>query len=165
MPQRILETGNRFSGGFTLLEVLGIIVLLGLAVSLAYPNFTSSQEKIKLQYMGKLVIADLQLARENAISERVKTTVVFSGNGYYYKIGSKTIERSLSGYGFSFDLVTPEKTATQTESAGGSSATVAFNPNGECSETTFNWKSDHFQGSLMVRSDGTVSWQNAGKKK
>ncbi|HYH01881.1 MAG TPA: prepilin-type N-terminal cleavage/methylation domain-containing protein [Bacillota bacterium] len=164
MPQRILGTGNRFSKGFTLLEVLGIIVLLGLAASLAYPNFTSSQEKIKLQYMGKLVRADLQLARENAVSEQTGNTVRFNRNSYDYKIGGRTIERSLVGYGFGFNLDAAEEITTGVETAASPLGTVAFAPDGSCGETTLNWKSDHFQGSLMVRSDGTVSWQYAGKK-
>lgn len=161
MPTRILETGNRGSKGFTLLEVLGIIVLLGLATMLVFPNFTTSQEKIKLQYIGKLIKTDLQQVHEEVISEKTEQTVAFNGAGYSYQIGSRTITRSLDGFDFAFD---PDAMGWEELECITQDAQVKFLSDGSCEEITIKWTSKNFQGSLAVKPDGTVSWNYEKRK-
>lgn len=180
MSTPISETGKPVSGGFTLLEVLGIIVLLGLASILAIPKFANSSERIKLQYFGKLLQTDIQLVREDAVSEGDDQAIIFENNGYCFNIGSRMIKRLFYDYGFTFDrrdetvgraeTVDTAGAAVVTEAAGEESASesapvarVEFTPAGVCQETNLNWTSDHFQGSLKVQPDGRVEW-TYGKK-
>jgi type II secretory pathway pseudopilin PulG len=148
--------------GFTLLEVLGIIVLLGFACTLVYPNLVGSAEKTRMQYIGKLLTSDLQQVQEAAVTERDSVRVVLEDNGYYYTLGNNQITRVFPEHGFAFMTII-ETTDGETAASLSEAAELIFQPDGSCNELFLNWQSQHFHGSLQVASDGTVSWNNATK--
>jgi type II secretory pathway pseudopilin PulG len=155
---------GRPAPGFTLVEVLGIIVLLGLACTLVYPNLVDSAEKTHVQYIGKLLISDLQQAQETAVSERDSIGVVLADDGYYYNLGDREIERSFPEYDFSFKVIITTDDG-ETAALLDEETVLTFKPDGSCDEQTVNWQSKHFCGTLLVDADGTASWNYETKKK
>jgi type II secretory pathway pseudopilin PulG len=168
----ISATGRKPTG-FTLLEVLGIIVLLGLACTLVYPNFANGAEKTRVQYIGKLLCADIQKLQETAVSEREPAGLSLDDNGYHYNLGEIRVNRVFPEHGFVFekgDGEMPDATEDEEEWEDEETwdmedeATLTFNTDGSCNEINIDWQSDHFCGSLQVAADGTVSWKYESKK-
>ena len=56
----------RHRAGFTLIEVMAVVIVIGLAMGLFLPNLTASREA-QLEESGKDVAVRLELARERAI--------------------------------------------------------------------------------------------------
>jgi type II secretory pathway pseudopilin PulG len=154
---------GRAAPGFTLLEVLGIIVLLGLACTLVYPNYINGEEKTRVQYIGKLLTSDIQQVQETAVIERDSASVVLAGDGYHYDLGGNQITRTFPKYGFTFKMMMESSegdAAVTMENEG----VLTFEANGSCNAMDLSWQSNHFRGSLQVAADGTVSWQYETRK-
>jgi hypothetical protein len=163
---------GRKPAGFTLLEVLGIIVLLGLACTLVYPNITNGAEKIRVHYIGKLLSSDIQKVQETAVSEREPAGLTLDDNGYHYDLGDNRVKRIFPEHGFAFEkgaepIITGMSDAMEDEEMSDTmedEATLIFRTDGSCNEINLDWQSDHFRGSLQVAVDGTVSWKYESKK-
>jgi hypothetical protein len=148
-----------------MLETLGVIVLLGLASTLIFPQLIRREEKTQMQYIGKLLISDLQLIQETAVFERDPAGVNFTADGYQYNLGDKRFTRSFTAYGFYFQVTTPEDSEDSEESVLAAPDTLTFADDGSCKELTLDWESNNFYGSLQVQADGTVSWKYENKKR
>jgi prepilin-type N-terminal cleavage/methylation domain-containing protein len=158
------------TAGFTLLEILAVILLVGLICTISYPNFVRSLEKTELHFVGELLQTDLQQIREEAMAHRTEQKVTLTGSAYYFEIGGLKIERSLGKYGFTF--VTPAPAATEktdeevTEAEpigkktkkGVNSMELIFAADGSCEMVIVNWTSQRFRGTLVVNADGTSRW-------
>lgn len=165
-----MSATGKETAGFTLLEILAVILLVGLISALSYPNFIRSQEKVELRYVGELLKADLQQVREEAMTHRTAQKFTLAGNNYHFKIGSLEIKRSLGKYGLSFVTPVLSDEAKPKEGTGEAevnakypkeeenSLELIFDPDGSCDTTTVNWKSKNFRGSLVVNADGTSRW-------
>jgi prepilin-type N-terminal cleavage/methylation domain-containing protein len=99
----ILGTGKR-SGGFTLLEMLGVITILALITIIVYPRFELNEEKTEALYIGRLITSDVELLRGEALANREILTLHFSEDGYDYPIGESTISRSFHRFEFKFAI-------------------------------------------------------------
>jgi prepilin-type N-terminal cleavage/methylation domain-containing protein len=69
-------------GGFTLVEILIAIAILGILVVLAVGNFGGLNEKYKVEAETKQLYADLMDARGRAMQRNRMFFVRFSGTGY-----------------------------------------------------------------------------------
>ncbi|MGZ8449608.1 MAG: GspH/FimT family pseudopilin [Candidatus Deferrimicrobiaceae bacterium] len=69
-------------GGFTLVEILITIAILGILVMLAVGNFGGLNEKYKVEAETKQLYADLMDARGRAMQRNRMFFVRFSGTGY-----------------------------------------------------------------------------------
>jgi type IV fimbrial biogenesis protein FimT len=69
-------------GGFTLVEILITIAILGILVVLAVGNFGGLNEKYKVEAETKQLYADLMDARGRAMQRNRVFFVRFSGTGY-----------------------------------------------------------------------------------
>jgi prepilin-type N-terminal cleavage/methylation domain-containing protein len=162
----MLAIGKK-TAGFTLLETLAVIMLIGMICAVSYPNFVRSQEKVELRYVGELLQADLQQIREEAMTHRMAQKVTFRGSAYHFQIGDLEIDRQLGRYdGFSF--ASPASSEEEQPEAGPVAEKVKKEPNpieltfaadGSCDGVTLNWESKHFRGSLVVNADGTSRWR------
>lgn len=85
---RILRNkyGNRpFAGGFTMLEMMIIVVIIGIVAALAVPSFLSSTPRLKARTEARNVLNMMRLARSKAISEGSQYGVfVDTGNNRYF---------------------------------------------------------------------------------
>lgn len=102
------------SFGYTLLEVLAVITLIGLVTMIIYPQFTISPEKSEIIYIGKLLKSDIDLVREESFSNKSEISILFLGNGYGFMIDETEISRRFLKYQFTFDLPPPVETEPET---------------------------------------------------
>jgi general secretion pathway protein H len=97
--------------GFTLLELLIVVVLLALALSLSYPSLSRGSTALHLRATGRDILGTFRYAREKAVTEqaamvltvdREKQTLVLSdsfreGNRTYNLPNDVRIERIALG--------------------------------------------------------------------
>ncbi|MEN8134380.1 MAG: type II secretion system minor pseudopilin GspH [Thermodesulfobacteriota bacterium] len=76
--------GDRFirAGGFTLLEILVVIVIISIVLSMATMSFDTEPEK--LDHEGKRLVALMKLAAEEAIMNSREYRVVFTADSYAF---------------------------------------------------------------------------------
>lgn len=124
--------------GITLLEMMIVAVVIGIAATLAIPRFGQVMEKLKLKTAGRDIVSSLRLARASAVSQRSQFGVYFdlySGQYILFKDlanpGSFTYDA-----GADSDMVT--KTLPGTVSFGYASFpnfVAIFKPNGSASSS------------------------------
>lgn len=176
-----LETGKR-TAGYTLLEVVAVLTLIGLIIGLTYPRINFALEQVEIGYMGRLIKFDLSLVEDESLSDPSSEMVVtFTKDGYSFTIGEHRISRSFK-YQFVFELPEPKHQGElqepeaarpqidNEESSTGQAENVTVSYDlkiikGELSgeESQLHWQTSHFQGSLLYQKDGTVGWKY-GKK-
>jgi len=83
----------RNAGGFTLLEVIVVLVFIGLIAGLTTPFLMSTLERVKLQTETRKINSALRFARSEAITR--KTMFTFNGDieTRQYWISAKETER------------------------------------------------------------------------
>lgn len=69
-----MRTLNNFrirgQNGFTLMELVIVVVVIGVIAGMAVPSFLSYMPKLKVKSTARDVVSDLRLARSQSISER-----------------------------------------------------------------------------------------------
>jgi len=76
----------RQAKGFTLLELMIVIAVLGILAAVAIPNFVSQMPKYRLNGAARQVMGDLMWARMQAVSLNRRVKVFFLSNNHEYKI-------------------------------------------------------------------------------
>ena len=79
MPYRVDRSGR---GGFTLLEIMIALAILGIVVVLAVGNFQGMMEKYRVEGETKQMFADLMDARGRAMQRNRAFFVRINANGY-----------------------------------------------------------------------------------
>ncbi len=72
--------------GFTLIELMILIAIMGIFAGIAIPNFLSYLPKSRLNGAARQVMGDLMAARMKAVSQNTMVTVAWDSN-HEYKIG------------------------------------------------------------------------------
>jgi Tfp pilus assembly protein FimT len=72
--------------GVTLLEMMIIAVIIGIASTLALPEFNHTMDKLRLKTAGRDVLSSLRMARSDAISQKFQFGVYFDINAKQYKL-------------------------------------------------------------------------------
>ena len=70
---RLLPPDSR---GFTLLELVLVLLIMGLALALSYPNLSRGTAAFHLRAVGRDVMNTLRFARERAITQQTDMLVV-----------------------------------------------------------------------------------------
>jgi len=68
--------------GMTLAELMAVVVVIGIATSLAAPTFDRSVQRVKFRGETKNVVSALRTARSYAISEKTPYGLYFDGNSF-----------------------------------------------------------------------------------
>ncbi|NLW46390.1 MAG: prepilin-type N-terminal cleavage/methylation domain-containing protein [Firmicutes bacterium] len=171
------KTKVNYESGYTLIEILAVLIILGLVGILAFPRYFGTEEKTYLNQIGKLVRADLSAAREEAFCGQREIAVAFSENGYFFKIGDTEIRRIFDKFQFHWEVSVEEdgpaeSVDTMTEINGLSEneseldfgiTQLCFNRDRDIPETTIKCTTGHFQGKIMLKSDGSASWDYGSK--
>lgn len=72
----------RNNRGFSLVELLTILGIIGIVTAIAIPNMISWRAGHKLRGVANNFMTDLQMARLRAIRESAQVAVVINANGY-----------------------------------------------------------------------------------
>ncbi len=71
----------RSKRGFTLVELMTTVVLVGIVASMAVPRFQKTFERMHFRNANKNIISTLRLARSKAVSEKTAHGVFFDSQG------------------------------------------------------------------------------------
>ena len=74
------------SDGFSLIELLVIMIMIAVVLGIAVPNFTAWVGRHKMNAAAQEVYFDLQLARASAIKNNNNVVVTFNGGNHTYSI-------------------------------------------------------------------------------
>ncbi|MBN2032300.1 MAG: GspH/FimT family pseudopilin [Deltaproteobacteria bacterium] len=85
--------------GFTMIEVLVVIIILAILSSLAIPGFSSWLPNYRLKGAVRDLYSNLQLAKSGAIKERGEWAIVFDAGTNSYQIVSGGADRVYSNGG------------------------------------------------------------------
>ncbi len=99
----------RLAAGYTLIEILAVLMLIGLLMMIVYPQFTNSPERNEVIYIGKLIKADVTLVKEEAFSSKEELVIDFYNKGYIFQVGDSKISRNFYDYQFSFEVSEPDE--------------------------------------------------------
>lgn len=124
--------------GFTILEMMIIVVIIGITSTLAIPRFGTIIEKLKLKTSARDMVSSLRFTRSNAVSQRSQFGVYFN----LYE-GEYILFKDLANLGsFTYDAGSDSDMATKTlpksVSFGSSSFpnfAVIFKPDGSASSS------------------------------
>lgn len=78
---RGLRRSPRIASGFSFVELMVVVALLGIVLMIALPNLTEYQSNQRTYSMATLMKASLAQARSTAVSRHVRVTVCPSVNG------------------------------------------------------------------------------------
>lgn len=85
------------SRGFTLVEMMLVILVVGILSSIAVPRFTEMNNKEKIRSQTKQLQTDLMTIRVAALQERKRSIVFFGPQQYVYKTYSSVNESITAG--------------------------------------------------------------------
>lgn len=83
-----LNSFRKKNSGFTLLEVMIVVVIMGVMAAIATPNFFSLLDTIRVGGAAKNLASEMMLAKFRAISENHKYIVTFDVTGNSFSIYS-----------------------------------------------------------------------------
>lgn len=77
---------RRKGSGFTLMEVMVVMAIIGILASISVPNFRNYMIQRRLNGATRQIMSDLMYARMQAVSQNNKFRVIFNGDGKQYTI-------------------------------------------------------------------------------
>ncbi len=81
-----MSAGRAPRNGFTLIELVIVLLIMGIASAVAVPRFFDVQNSTRLDQACELVARDLKWARHLAMARSTSITVVFNKNTESYAI-------------------------------------------------------------------------------
>lgn len=146
------------SKGFTLTELLIIVIVIGAAASMAYPNFDRAVNRLKIRNSARHMVSMMRLARSYAITNKADVGVHFDEEGAAMTlfVNSNNPDFDILDSGDSVLAVDslPDEFSyiygsSTDESSSGSA--VVYKPNGSASSSIYF----HF---MAISSDEDISW-------
>jgi prepilin-type N-terminal cleavage/methylation domain-containing protein len=142
----------RGAGGFTLIELAIVLVLVGVTIGITSAGLNTYNQRVAAQHAAQLFVRDLSLARAHAVRGREPVVIRFSESSRWYSISSMTTGRELLRRRFNveadigleaIDLETPGDTVFFTSrgilsGVGGQLGTATFSTAGSTYAVSFN---------------------------
>lgn len=82
----------RKNSGFTMIELMVIIAIVGILIAIAVPSFTESMARRRLEGAANELSADLQYTKSQAVSINTAVSMVTSAHGYTVSSASTTFK-------------------------------------------------------------------------
>ena len=90
---------RRLAGGFSLIELVLVLAIIGVAAGIAIPRYADSLARYHVDAAARRIVADLALARTSARSVSASRTVTFRvASGTYEMLGVAHLDRPGSTY-------------------------------------------------------------------
>ena len=129
--KRFLESHE----GFTLVEIITVVAIMGVVLAMAVPNFSKWKEKYQINGQGQKVYFDLMLARTVAVKNNNDVRVTFNTISQTYKIHDDTNGDGVENTGESLKSVSLEENVqfafnTGTSDIDGNTVTAAVSFSG-----------------------------------
>ena len=67
--------------GFTLIEMMTIVVIIGVVAALAFPKFAATMHRLEFRNAGRHIVSKMRLARSTAISQKQQYGVHIDDEG------------------------------------------------------------------------------------
>ncbi|PKN98409.1 MAG: hypothetical protein CVU43_16235 [Chloroflexi bacterium HGW-Chloroflexi-5] len=134
----------RKNRGFSLVELIIVIALIGIIAAIAAPNFTRYRDNTNLREAARDLSSDLQLYKQQAIAENVRYRITFDSGANNYAV-QKTTTAAPNVFNPSFitkDIGSSNVIETSSAANFGGKSYVTFLPRGTIEEAT---------GSLTLR--------------
>lgn len=129
-PRRTPSPNGRRSSGFSIVELVIAVLVLGILAAAAVPRFADALARQRVEAAARRVVADLEWARREASFHAAKQTVSFRAGSHRYCIapGPKNLDRRSRPYVVSL-ADAPYEVHLASAEAGGDSD-VVFDPGG-----------------------------------
>lgn len=88
--------------GFTLLEMLIVLILIFIVCGISYAAFNRMAVNSDLRTAARDIASDFQLARQRAMAESTPLTITFNPGNHTYtvpRLGGGTLIKTLASYG------------------------------------------------------------------
>src|SRR5713226_6769719 len=117
------EARRRHVGGFTLIEVLAVLAILGVALALVVSYRAPATSRLDLRASAAAVASGLRLARSEAILENRAVTFDLDLAGHRFRAGSATPQKLPPGLAIELLTIAGERRL-------GLAGDIRFNPDG-----------------------------------
>jgi len=93
------------NSGFTLIEMIVVVMLLGVFAAVATPSFITYQQKANLREAARDLASDIALYRQRAVSENRRYRILFDQPGNSY-----TVQREILNNPGNYEALVPAVT-------------------------------------------------------
>ena len=146
------------SKGFTLIELMIIVIIIGVTASIAYPNFDKAVHRLKIRNSARHMVSIMRLARSYAITNKADVGVHFDEEGTAMTLFVNTSNPDYDNLDAGDSVLTVDSlpgefayiygSSTDGSSSGSS---IVYKPNGSASSSIYF----HF---LAVSNDEDITW-------
>lgn len=128
-----MNTWSNNNKGFTMIEMMVIVVVIGIIATLSLPGFGKIMDRLKLKTAGRDVVSAMRFARSAAVSQKDQFGVYFDQSARTFLVFKDIANQSSFTYDVGADSVIQIKKLPRNVNFGYTSIpgpAIIFKPNG-----------------------------------